>query len=309
MLGKSLPGQSTETINFLARLRTEHASFGDIAMLENVRDGGKHHLAEKTLAWFIHAASNFPSAKYIAKADTDTFIVASRTLAFLKRMPGPDVPLLIGNHQWASYSSRSKNICGCCAYNREFGLDLQRRRGKPPYQCNATADVQGPFPFGIGPFFAISRSVAMWLLSSPRASSAMRDLTMDRAGGFARFAEEIYFGWVVSHVPGLRAIHLGYFGRAIHNIDEPDSLMEEKCLRLLRLNQESLSTGHFHERSNPEVTSPSSIAVHHVLTEGAMNRTWAFTWHWTRLLRTARSNKRCVYNFKDAPLTWDATFQ
>eukprot|EP00966_Prymnesium_polylepis_P264271 6104988-Prymnesium_polylepis.1 len=106
--------RSSSTVQLLTRLREEHASFGDLEFLEKIRDGQKNNLAEKTLAWFMRAASNFPTAKYIAKADVDTFVVASRAISLLKRLPGPDAPLLIGNHQWASYLPRSKEICGCC---------------------------------------------------------------------------------------------------------------------------------------------------------------------------------------------------
>tara|TARA_B110000046_G_scaffold164664_1_gene180390 strand:+ start:995 stop:2227 length:1233 start_codon:yes stop_codon:yes gene_type:complete len=301
VVGELLPRpHSKKTIQLVKQLRAEHALFGDMEFLPNVRDGEKSHLAEKTLGWFLRAVEAFPQAKFYAKADVDTFVVVPRLISFLKRTPGPHVPLLIGHHQWASYTPRTKNICGCCGFTRKMAVRMQTQRGFVPWSCNGTDDAVGPFPFGIGPFFAISQAVGLWLRTSSVVTRATAGLASNKFGGFANYAEEILFGWVVFRVPGIRVFDMGSLGRAVHDIDERGGLMPPLCLQRLGLTHEDLTTGYFHEKgSNEEVTAPSSVAVHHVLSEIAMNRTWAATWHWTRLLKTTRANISCVFEMKE----------
>ena len=88
----------------LAALEDEQGLRGDLTLLRGVRDGDKGHLAEKTLRWFVHAAGAFPSALYLSKCDTDTFVVVPRMLVILKRLPinATAELLVLGNHQWAS---------------------------------------------------------------------------------------------------------------------------------------------------------------------------------------------------------------
>ena len=293
----------------LSKLRGECSSFGDVELLPNVRDGIKDYLSEKTLAWFVFAAAQFPSASFIAKADLDTFVVVQRAISFLKRVSSPNAPALIGHYQWASYNPSLQDICGCCGFTRSMALQAQSKllpkaRLLPsPWVCNDTSGVVGPFPFGIGPFFAISKSLAGWLLASPLVHNATLQLAAVTQGNFAAYAEEIFFGWLVSHTPGIKYISIGEHGRSVHDIHEIHSLMELDCLRRLGLTSEDLKTGHYYEAgSSDEVTSPSSVAVHHVMSEAALNRTWAFTWSWTRLLRATRANTSCVYQAKE--LDW-----
>ena len=98
--------------------------------------------------------------------------------------------------------------------------------------------------FGIGPFFAISRTAARWLRGSATVQQHAASLYSGTARSFREYADEIYFGWLVSHCPGLLGIELGYQGRAVHNVDEQTALLAPGCLDALNLSKADLTSGH-----------------------------------------------------------------
>ena len=272
----------------LDALRSENGSEGDLLMLPRVRDGMKDHLAEKTLSWFLHAASVWRTAEFLGKCDIDTFVVVPRAMAFFlhaRTMYGRK-PLLLGRHQWASFSLKTKEVCGCCGYTATMGRAVQRRTGTAPFSC---LGVPGPIemhPFGIGMFFAISSELGEWMRTSHEARRSLSGLLNGGFGSFANYAEELFFGRLASHAPDFTSVSLGFAGRAVHDIDDKE-LLDGECMRKLGLSVHSLQTGHVSSLGKlPEKTAPNSVAVHHVLDALAWNRTFAATTAWTRWLRT-----------------------
>ena len=336
----------------LTRLRAEAATHGDLALLEGVRDGAKDHLSAKTLAWFVHAARRWPHARFVGKSDVDTFVVVPRVLKMLRlaeqqvlvsssatassgspaSLQGSSVaaataeppPLLVGRMQVSSFDEATHDLCGCCGYSLSMGRGLLHAARAVPRPCGeGEGSVAGPFYFGIGPFFALSRGALTWLGASPppaavaRAAAAVAPGGSVRNGSFAAYADEIFLGHVLSHCePPLRAVELG--AGAIHNVDAPRVWpfgdADAACVGSLAgavagalgPKQANLSapadwlTGHpARWRSivtGLEKVSLKSAAVHHVVGAAQWRRIWALSSHWTRQLeRLPRARRRCVF--------------
>lgn len=305
-MGNRLPAPSSAaTARLQAALQAEADASGDLELL-GVVDGGKARLSEKSLAWFLRAAEVFAGARFVGKADVDTFLVVPRVLAFLRRAPA-DVPLILGRHQFASYSYRHSNICGCCGFTRTMAVNLARRQHKPPWACNhsrtetAVSAPMAPFPFGIGPFFALSHHVVDWVRASPLVRRATADLAAARSVRLVHYAEDIFISWLASHTPRIQALGLSFMGRAVHDIDEQVALMKAECQARLELNKTAFLNG-FRSRNGNERTSPATVAVHHVLSEAAWNRTWAATSAWTSFLKgKPQSEKSCIFEMLPPP--------
>lgn len=182
----------------------ESASTGDLIVLADIRDSGKDKLSAKTLAWFRKAARLFPHARWLAKADTDTFLVwerLQRPLRWLAESPvWGGARLYLGRHMWTSFLDERHSFCGCCGITLKHARTLQTSADAAWGACGDEADrasssmhaplrhsrrhnssVSGPFLFGFGSFFAVSRATARWLRRAPFVRRALRRL---RTGGF-----------------------------------------------------------------------------------------------------------------------------
>jgi len=66
-------------------LNREGKAHGDLLILDKMSEGSES-LSEKSLRWFMHAARSIPCARYVAKADPDTYIVWPKMRMQLGRM-------------------------------------------------------------------------------------------------------------------------------------------------------------------------------------------------------------------------------
>jgi len=236
--------------------------------------------------------------------------------------------------QVSSFDEATHDLCGCCGFSMAMGHGLRHAKRAVPRPCGdhggsgsggggGGGSLVGPFYFGIGPFFALSRGALSWLGASPPPAAVARAAAAVAPGGsvpngsFAAYADEIYLGRVLSHcVPPLRVVELG--AGAIHNVDAPRvwpySDADAACVGSLAgavtgapgPAQANLSvgpadwlTGHpARWRSvvtGLEKVSPKSAAVHHVVGAAQWRRIWALSSHWTRQLeRLPRARRRCV---------------
>lgn len=118
----------------------------DIAYV-NVRDGTRFSCAGKTYEWYRRALELFPQAKYVAKADDDTFLFPSRLRAILTNAPTRNV--YMGNFLSASFRTDHMSLCyGNCTVCHGAKCVRSIPRG-----------VIGPYPFATGAFHALSRDV------------------------------------------------------------------------------------------------------------------------------------------------------
>ena len=126
-----------------------------------------------------------------------------------------------------------------------------------------------------------------------------------RPKSFATYADEIYFGWVLSHCPRLSVVELGR--GSIHNIDQPSTWpyepAEAACAAGFNLSvppQVAWLTGHAaywqSTVTGQERVTLASAAVHHVVGAAQWRRVWVLSSHWSRVLAAApRALRRCVF--------------
>ena len=97
---RSPPRGELRELPQLGALRQEASATGDLLLLNGsaeIDQGGTSGI--KTLPWWRHAARNLPGARWVGKADDDTFINVPALLARLPRdLPG-NAPLF-GTLKW-----------------------------------------------------------------------------------------------------------------------------------------------------------------------------------------------------------------
>ena len=161
----------------------------DLLLLPSVREGKKHFLSEKVLAWFLWAVANFPNAAFIGKADMDTTLVWERARVHLLHAEEWGARearfVMVGALQWVSFHAGARSFCGCCGVNEGHGKSLQTdlkaffgpcSRFAPNRSSYSSETVipgghhsmsltHGPYPFAQGAFYAWNAPLVRWLAS------------------------------------------------------------------------------------------------------------------------------------------------
>jgi hypothetical protein len=295
-------GQQGLASSLEAALESEHAYWRDILKVDAPEGYGPP--PPKVFRWFMVAARLFPTARFVGKADTDSFIVWPRVQSQLQQAirlalaasnasthAGPP-PVYVGKFQYASYSMESRHVCGCCGGSWGHGQRLRGTKTARGGPCDWSASS---FAFATGPFYALSSSAVRWLAPAGAGANAsaqllgeLTELVHTSPDKFEAFAEDIMLGFLLSRFVGLAPVHMR--SGAIHNIDNEDGRQRlfkagSPCLRLLNVSQHELDTGFLSDVHAPESLSPLSAVVHHVSNERQWNRTWAITADWARRLR------------------------
>ena len=88
----------------LAPLQAEQQAAGDLVLLHGAQDGTIHRLTRKVILWLTHAATAFPRARFLGKADMDTFVVWARLKVHLRHAARHEQAdwLLMGKIEWVS---------------------------------------------------------------------------------------------------------------------------------------------------------------------------------------------------------------
>ena len=298
-------------------LRAEQRSHGDLEIYPITDGVSKRLLLEKVLAWFLRAASLFPSAHFIGKSDTDTFVSVPTALAYgqlARRRFGERTALQLGNHRWVSYDRRIRDVCGCCGKSRRVAIEARDDRRPSPYRCtdasvtNRSSNMlEGPFPFGIGAFYMASGSLVRWLTTSGAAAWAVEALQTGRIGSNARYAEDQFMGYLFSNYSGARAVvNIGLHGRAVHTGTESLSqLVDSNCIAALgpaaaidlggtARRFRTLSSLNATKAAEGFQIGPASAAVHPVSSEAQWRQLQLRASRWTSWL-DQRGGADCLF--------------
>lgn len=155
-------------------LALEQASYGDMVFVD-AADGNRFAVAEKTLAWYKHAALFFSHAQYIGKMDDDTYPNLRTLLADLRTLNSP--VLYYGSMQWRLWIQNRLGACG----PRGVGGEGPPRQGvlRMQYDALATeecANAVGPYPFADGSLEILGQQLLQQMVKSAATVSFIEQL-------------------------------------------------------------------------------------------------------------------------------------
>lgn len=145
-------------------LNREGKAHGDLLILDKMSEGSES-LSEKSLRWFMYAARSIPCARYVAKADPDTYIVWPKMRMQLGRMTSGHLSprLYFGVHcDWTwmlpqvrphdvrpsttaldclarlpvRHAQQVPQACGCCGFTVSHAWQLRTRKNAAWGSCD-----------------------------------------------------------------------------------------------------------------------------------------------------------------------------
>jgi hypothetical protein len=126
-------GHDDATLDALA---AEHERYGDLALVnarEPTRDpyrGDPKCTGEKLVAWFQRVIVVHRRARFVVKADWDTWIHTTRLEVNLRALAARQQPAYFGNTLWCSYSLGDYQPCG-------YGFGPLQAAGAREVECPA----------------------------------------------------------------------------------------------------------------------------------------------------------------------------
>lgn len=139
-------------------------------------------------AWIRHAASQLPSARYIAKVDDDSYLHAPGLAELLRSTLHPSLGAhamaYIGTLTWYSWYAEQWDRCGFgWSWNGANAMgQFCRNHTWASQRCGAhgCGPAVGPFPFAAGYLIIVSAPLASAISSSPALDVEERRLTIAR---------------------------------------------------------------------------------------------------------------------------------
>ncbi len=155
------PRGQTYALPQLANITLEHATYGDVLALDDsfeIEAGGSSGL--KTLPWWRHASLRLPNARWIGKADDDTFLNVPLLRTLLPDPPSPRA--LLGTVRWGCYSAarfkHERTNEGVACGHSKFA-----RAQHPGEPVGLSQTYEGPYAFAYGWFYAMPGPLARTL--------------------------------------------------------------------------------------------------------------------------------------------------
>jgi len=158
-------GHDDETVE---RLFREQSRYGDLALVnarEPTRDpyrGDPKCTGEKIVGWFQQLVVTHRDARFVIKADWDTWIHTVKLEANLRHLAKANTSAYFGNTLWCSYSVADYQPCG-------YGFGPLQAAGARKTECPLLPhgrDAVGPFPYAAGLFWGLSYDVVRWIAGS-----------------------------------------------------------------------------------------------------------------------------------------------